>query len=101
MVFIVKIHETSQGKVIVVSDAEIIGKKFEEGKLQLDLRKEFYLGEKMDKEKVKGLVNDAYILHLTGKKVVEFFIDMGLVDEDNVLLVDSVPHAEVCLVGEG
>ncbi len=100
MIFVIKIHETAQGKVVVISDKEIIGKKFEGGKLQLDLSKDFYSGKEMDEEKVKELVNDAYLLHLTGKKTVEFFIDMGLVDEDKVLSVDGVPHAEVCLVRE-
>lgn len=101
MAFIVKIHKGPHGNVVVISDAEIIGKKFEERKLQLDLTKEFYSGEEMDEEKVKELVKNAYILHLTGKKAVEFFVKLDLVDGDKILFVDGVPHAEVCLVREG
>lgn len=98
--FIVKIHKGPHGEVLVISDKEIMGKRFEEGKLQLDLSKEFYQGEEMDDEKIKELVKSAYILHLTGKKVVKFFVDLGLVNKENVLFVDGVPHAEVCLVKE-
>ena len=96
--FIVKIHKGPHGEVLVISDAEIIGKKFEEGKLQLDLSKEFYSGEEMDMGEVKELVKSAYILHLTGKKTVDFFLELGLMDNENVLMVDGVPHVEVCLV---
>ena len=39
MKFIVKIHQGPHGVVLVVSDQEILGKKFVEGKVQLDLTK--------------------------------------------------------------
>lgn len=95
---IVKIHKGPHGEVLVVSDKEIIGKKFEEGKLQLDLTKDFYAGEEMDSEKVKELVKSAYILHLTGKKTIELFLGLGFVDKKKVLFVDGVPHVEVYVV---
>jgi len=98
MIFVVNIHKGSEGEILVISDKEIIGRKFEEGKLQLDLSKDFYQGEEMEEEKVKELVNDAYVLHLTGKKTIEFFTKLGLVKKENVLTVDGIPHAEVCLI---
>jgi len=94
----VKIHKGPHGEVLVVSDPEIIGKRFEEKKLQLDLSKKFYQGEEMDEEKVKGFVKSAYVLHLTGKKTLEFFSGLGFVEKEKILVVSGVPHIEVYLV---
>lgn len=99
--FIVKVHKTAQGKVVVISDKEIIGKKFEEGELQLDLSKDFYAGEEeTNQEKLKELSRDTYLLHLTGRKTVEYFTKLGLVEKDRILHVNGTPHAEVCLIRE-
>lgn len=98
--FLVKVHQGPHGEVLVISDKELVGKKFEEGKLQLDLSKEFYSGEEMNEEGVRELVKGAYVLHLTGKRTIDFFLELGLIDEEIVLVVSGVPHAEVCLVDE-
>lgn len=96
--FIVKTHIGPHGAVLVVTDAEILGKKFEEGKLQLDLSKEFYQGEKMNEGEVKELIKKYYILHLTGEKTIKLFLEEGFVDEKRVLRIKKVPHAEVYVV---
>ena len=98
MVFIIKTHQGPHGKVLVVSDKEILGKKFEEGKLQLDLTKEFYLGEEADEEKIKELLPSIYILHLTGEKTINLFLKLNLVDRERILKVNGIPHAEASLV---
>lgn len=93
----VKIHQTSNGKILVVSDKEILGRKFEEGKLQLDLSKDFYQGEEKPEAEIKALINAAYLLHLTGKKTLKFFSGLGLIDKKRILVVQGIPHAEVWL----
>ena len=97
---IVKIHESPNGKILVVSDKDIIGKIFEEGKLQLDLSKQFYRGEEKKEEKIKELIEEVYIAHVTGKKSIAFFKKLELVDEDKIVVVSGIPHAEVCFVRE-
>ena len=56
MTFIVKLHKSPEGKTILaVCDAEIAGKYFEEGDLQLDLSSNFYKGEEMAEPRIKEL----------------------------------------------
>ena len=93
---IVNTKTTPEGLILIVTDSDLIGKKFEEGKKQLDLTKKFYLGEEKSVEEIKELLNDAYILHLTGKEAVAFGKELGLVDK--VIVIDNVEHAEVLLV---
>lgn len=97
---IVKRHKTPNGEILVVSDKELLGKRFEEGKLQLDLKKDFYQGEEKTEAEIKALVNAAYILHLTGERTLKLFRKWGWIAEENVLLVKGIPHVEVCLVDE-
>ena len=81
--------------VVAVSDENILDRKFTEGKLQLDLTKEFYKGEEKNSEEAKKLMAGAKHLHLTGKGAVALVVEMDLVDTERILFVDNVPHAEV------
>lgn len=97
MSFVVSERNSGSGLLIVVTDSEILGKKFEEGNLQLDLTKKFYLGEEMDEEEIKLLISKARHVHLTGKKSVNLGKNLGIVDNDNILVVQGIPHAEILL----
>ncbi len=93
--FIVAEKESTHGLLLVITDEDILGKKFEEGKKQLDLAAKFYLGEKKTKEEVKKLIPKARHLHLTGKHIVALAVELDLVNPKHILWVDKVPHAEV------
>ena len=95
MKFIVTEKNPHQGVILTITDTDIIGKKFEEGKKQLDLASKFYAGEEKDLDYVKTRLEDAYIVHLTGKNAVSFGIEIGLVDKHKVITVSGIPHAEV------
>ncbi|MFH1064557.1 MAG: DUF424 family protein [Candidatus Woesearchaeota archaeon] len=40
---IAKVHKTPNGMILALCDTEILGKTFEEGKLQLNLDSQFYM----------------------------------------------------------
>jgi len=95
MEYIVSKKQSQFGLLVVVTDSDIVGKKFEEGRLQLDLTKKFYQGEKKNKEEVKQMMRTARHLHLTGKEVVAIGIEMDLVDPKKIIFIDKIPHAEI------
>jgi len=95
MDYIVAIKQSQFGPLVVVTDADIIGKKFEEERLQLDLTKKFYQGETKSKEEAKELMRTARHMHLTGKGAVALGVEMDLVDPKKIIFIDKVPHAEV------
>jgi len=97
MTLIVNEKQGPHGLLLVVTDKDILGKVFEEGKLQLDLRKEFYNGEEKNKEQIKIMCSGARDVHLTGKEVVALGVEWGLVDAERILWVKGVPHAEVAI----
>lgn len=97
MTFIVSEKVQQNALLLVVTDKDLLGKRFEQGRLQLDLTKEFYQGEEKSREEVKGLFLKAKHLHLTGKEAVALGVELKFVDQDKVLYIDSVPHAEVVM----
>ena len=95
--FIVAERKSPHGLVVVITDGEVIGKVFLEGKLQLDLTKDFYKGEEKNDEEVERILEKAYIIHFTGERAVALGKRLGLIEEGKVLVVKKVPHAEVML----
>ena len=97
MNFIVAKKNAPEGLILVITDKEIFGKVFEEGNKQLDLTKEYYLGEEMSKDEVKKLIKIARHIVLTGKESVAVGIEMGLFLSESILYVEKVPHAQVVI----
>ncbi len=95
MEFMVAQKAGPHGLLLVITDENILGKVFEEGKVQLDLRNSFYRGKKMSKQEIKGLLPKAQHLHLTGKGAVALGVAENYVDPKRILWVKGVPHAEV------
>jgi hypothetical protein len=92
--FIVSEKDTENGAILVITDAELVGKNHQEGSRQLDLSKKFYQGEEKSFLEVEKQMERAYILHLTGKNSVALGVKLGLIDPEKVLTVKGTPHAE-------
>lgn len=90
-----KIHKTPEGRIIVaVCDTELIGKKFSDGDVQLDLTTGFYQCEELEEEEIGDLVRNAYIVNLVGEKSVALGLKEGVIEESNIIRIQNIPHAE-------
>lgn len=96
---IVKIHKSYDGKkVIAVCDSDIIGKRFDDGKLRLDLGCNFYKGEEKTGEDLEKELKMPCSVNIIGEKSVKFFIDKKLIDKSHVIRIKNVPHAQCVIV---
>lgn len=92
--FFFKIHK-SGGKVLLAAcDSDIAGKKFSEGKLVLEIKKDFYCGKKIGGEIIK-LFPQADIINIAGKEIVSFATRSGWVSKNSVLKIKNIPHAQI------
>lgn len=93
---LVKVHE-SYRKVVAVCDAELLGKRFVEGQMQLDVKKDFYRGDKMEEDRVVKLLQEAdkedATFNLVGERAVSAGIKAGIVDAQGVIKIAGIPHA--------
>ena len=86
---------------MAVCDSELIGKKFEEGKRQLDLRENFYKGEEIETGKlIKSFqhysIEDA-TFNIVGKKSVNAAIDAKIISKTSIDKIDNIPFTLILL----
>jgi len=85
---------------MALCDSELLGKKFTQGDLQLDLTGDFYKGEEKSEQELLKMLDDAYIINAVGKTCIEFLLKHKLIDKENIITVDSIPHAQCVIVRE-
>ena len=99
---IVKKHKTHDGRLILaVCDSDLIGKKFNEGDMQLDLCSDFYQGEERSDEDIAKLFRCAYVVNLVGEKAVNLGLKEKIIDKAHVIQIKKIPHAQCVIVTEG
>lgn len=99
-VMLVKIHKAYRD-VVAVCDTELIGKKFEEGIKQLDIRENFYNGEEKSKDELIELLQDLATedstFNIVGEKSVQVALEAGIIAEEGVRRIQGIPFALVLL----
>ena len=91
----IKIYRQGTDTLVGACDEKLIGKKFEDGKFQIDVKKEFYDGERITPNILKKFLEEATIANLVGELTIKAAIEMGLIDEDCIIRIKGVPHAQM------
>ena len=81
--------------MVAACDREIIGKTFSEGELTIHVSKEFYKGEYATEEEVINALQKATIANLLGEKAISCGVKSGVIDQDNVITISGVQHAQM------
>lgn len=97
---LIKIHK-SYRDVVAICDKELLGKYFEEGKFQLDIKKSFFSGEEFSKEKaielIKNFSREDATFNIVGKKSVDCAIQAGIISKESIKKIQEIPFALVLL----
>jgi len=91
----VKFHRAGESEVVAVCDEELVGKKLVEGGVCIEIKEDFYKGEKVDSEKLLSMVEDVRIVNIVGEKSIKVFLDAGIISKENVRRVKGVPFAMI------
>lgn len=92
---IVKQHKSGDKIIIAICDKELIGQKFTESRLQLDLTSDFYNGTEIDELEVLDLINNAYIINAVGNNTIKFLIQNKVISEFKT--IQKIPYVQVLL----
>ncbi len=85
----------TQGEVlVVVCDAELIGRELTEGKLRLKINESFYRSEEKSVEECLAALREATVANLVGS-IVEHAIKANMIKPENVLRIQNVAHAQL------
>ena len=92
----VKIHR-SYRNVVAIADSDLIGKKFEDGKFQLDVRENFYKDRELGKKDMIRLMQIQKVedstFNIVGPESVKAALEAGIVSESSVGKIAGIPFA--------
>jgi hypothetical protein len=91
----------SQRDLVAVCDSELIGKRFEEGNVQLDLTGSFFRGDEFSREEtiriMERMARDDATFNIVGKDSVDAALEAGIIIEEGIAEIQGVPFALVLL----
>ncbi|MBS3091021.1 DUF424 family protein [Candidatus Pacearchaeota archaeon] len=94
--FCTKIHK-SYRKVVAICDSELIGKKFEDEKRQLDLRENFYKNIEINGVQLRKLIKVEIVedatFNIVGKESVKIALEEGIIAKEGVSEISGIPFA--------
>lgn len=92
---IIRERETPEGLLVSLCDDGLIGQTFSNGEVSLEVTESFYGGDHCTTAEAVDALQRAAVANIVGEESVSVAIEAGVVDEDRVLDVGSVPHAQV------
>ena len=91
----------SQRNILAVCDSELIGKKFEEGKLQIDVKENFFKGEEIDEKKAIAIMEkeaeEDSTFYIVGEKSIRAALEAGVIAEEGIVKIQGIPVSLVLL----
>jgi len=90
--------------VVAICDAELLGKKFEDGNFQLDVRESFYRAPDsapIEATELIEIIHDMSLedatFNLVGKKAIDLAISNNLILKSSIKEIEGIPFALVLL----
>jgi hypothetical protein len=88
----VKVYSKGGNVLVAACDSELLGKKFSDGELCLEVSS-FYDGEKMgDKIFLKHMANAASA-NLVGENTIKTAVKAGFISKESVIKIQGIPYA--------
>ena len=91
----------SYRNVVAIADEDLIGKKFSEGKSQLDVKENFYKGENKDFNEICEIIEDMKMedstFNIVGKESTNAALKVGLINEEQIGMIDNIPFTLVLM----
>jgi len=96
----IKIHEAYR-KIVALSDKDLLGKTFEEGNKNIQIRPSFFEGDVKSKEEIVQILQDMAredaTFNIVGKKSIDAALEAGIISKEGIIEIDSVPVALVLM----
>ncbi len=87
--------------VVAICDSELLGKCFEEGIFQLDIKESFYKGDKKTEREVLQIISDMKsedaTFNIVGEKSTNCAVKSGLILKNSIKKIQGIPFALVLM----
>ena len=95
MMISVKVHTSGKEVLVAACDEDLLGQTYRSDKLKIYVSRDFYEGQICDEAALVSRLDMATIANLVGKRTVEAAVKHGIVDDDCVIVIGGVPHAQM------
>lgn len=87
--------------IVAICDSELLGKRFEHGKFQLDIKESFYKGEEKTKYEVLNIIKKMVVedatFNIVGRESVNTALEAGVIFKEGIGEIQGIPFALVLL----
>ncbi|MCD6522954.1 MAG: DUF424 family protein [Candidatus Diapherotrites archaeon] len=90
----VKMYKQGEDTLIAACDKELLGKTLNKDGLNVTISKRFYGGRIVSEDELSLLFDESTIGNLFGEHVIAVAVKKGLVDEENIIKIEGVPHVQ-------
>ena len=91
----------SYREVVAICDSELLGKYFEEGEFQLDVKESFFKGKEKTELETIAIIQDMKsedaTFNIVGERAVNAAIKAGLISDDSVRKIQGIPFVLVLM----
>ncbi len=92
---LIKIHK-SYRDIITICDSNLLGKKFEQGKMQLEIGN-FFDGAEKSQEQVLEIMKESAkedaTFNIVGKKATDLALKAGIIGKEGIKTIQGIPVA--------
>ena len=85
--------------VVAICDKELLGKKFDEGKFQLDVKENFYKGEEKSEQEVEQIIRHMFqedaTFNIVGKKSIALALKLQIISQESIKEINNIPYSLV------
>jgi hypothetical protein len=90
-----RMHRRGRELVLAAADKDLLDQVLREEGIKLEVCREFYEGEDADEEVLVNRLMMCSVANLVGEEVVAIAIREGYVNEECVLRIAGIPHAQL------
>jgi len=87
--------------IVAICDSNLLGKKFEQGEFQLDVKESFFKGNEISEEKlieiIKKMSEEDATFQIVGEKSVRIALKEGIISQEGIKKIQKIPFALVLL----
>ena len=87
--------------IVAICDSDLIGKRFEQGKFQLNVKESFFKGDETDEEKaieiIQNMAKEDATFNIVGEKSIDTALKAGIITNKGIGKIDNIPFALILI----
>ena len=91
MQFSIRLTGYQENTMLNICDVDLVGKKISEKNLQVDISKNYYGKEIVEKNEAENLLKNSSIINMVGKEIISLSMNLGIGSEKGIKKISRVP----------